>query len=52
MYMLRELIKNMAGYKLVGVNCSLTHIFLEQARACGVDADPWGALHGAPASLQ
>ncbi|MBD9418551.1 hypothetical protein IB259_04785 [Achromobacter sp. ACM04] len=25
---------------------------LEQARACGADADPCGVLHDAPASLQ
>ena len=31
---------------------TLTDAMLEQARACGVDADPCGMLHDAPASLQ
>ncbi|MGE8628085.1 hypothetical protein [Achromobacter denitrificans] len=31
---------------------TLTDAMLEQARACGGDADPCGMLHDAPASLQ
>ncbi|WP_338880645.1 hypothetical protein WHX56_05220 [Achromobacter veterisilvae] len=31
---------------------TLTDAMLEQARACGADADPCGVLHDAPASLQ
>lgn len=31
---------------------TLADAMLEQARACGVDADPCGVLHDAPASLQ